>query len=80
MLGTILIIFWIICISIAIYIIKNYSFIKQKIEEKLILQGVFFSIIIILVIILLTLIIIYGIFALDNFEIIDASIFIKELK
>ncbi len=77
MLGTILIIFWIICISSTIYIIKNYSFIKPKIKEKLLFQGIIFSIIIIIVILLISFAIIYGIFALNNFGIIDANYFIE---
>lgn len=77
MLGTILIIFWIICISSTIYIIKNYFFIKQKIKENLLFQAITFSIIIIISILLISFSIMYGIFALNNFGIIDASYFIE---
>lgn len=77
MLGTILIIFWIICISSVIYIIKNYSFIKQKIKENMFFKGIVFSIIMIILVLLISLAIAYGIFALNNFGIINYNYFIE---
>lgn len=77
MLGTILILFWIVCISTFIYVIKNYSFVKQKINEHIVLKGIVFSLVLIGVIIIITSIIIYGLYALDNFGIIDANTFLE---
>lgn len=77
MFGTLLIILGLLYISIFIYMIKNQSLIKSKIEEKPILQGLFLSFVLINVIILITLIIVNLIAVLDNFGIIDATVFLN---
>lgn len=76
MLGTVLIIFWIIGISSIISVVKNYSFIKQKVKDNFGIQGIIYSFILIIIIWVISFIIVYWIIALNNFGIIDANNYI----
>lgn len=75
MLGILKIALVIFCIAIIIYIIKNYDYLKQKVKENLIYEGVLLAIYMVVTVVLVSYSIFYIIYALDCFEIIDAEQF-----
>lgn len=77
MFGTVLILFLILCISIAIFAIKNYSFIQTKINKNLVFAGVVYALIILEIILVISTAIIYGAYALNNFGIININNYLE---
>lgn len=78
MVGILEILLSIFCISIIIYVVKNFNVVKQKIDDNPILLGFFIGFVLIIVIVMLSFSFVYVLYTLDNFEIIDIENYISE--
>lgn len=73
MVGILKLLLSIFCVTFAIYTIKNYNYMKKKVKESPICEGLLVGVYLILAIIILSYSILYIIYSLNYFGIIDAE-------